>query len=255
MVASMLANLLTLKQISAEFQVIYHAPVLALGLVLLGLGVGFAVGRFEFKRRVGDLEERVKLREDQVQRLETKLSEAKAEKSEGPSSTLEGPSLSSHKLQGHLCIEFSEGDHFEEIHTFGDGSINRLLNFKISNGTPGFLTDCTALLRHTHPEAGADILRTMSEQFSLAPGQPKWIRLAEYSELRPSATNISDFITLGCYHGSGYSRGKTPRFPACSSESPLLVTVEVVARECRSVSGTFKLWIEQPSGKLRGTLV
>lgn len=159
--------------------------------------------------------------------------------------------VSPNTMADALDIQYADGEAHNRLELYKNGSARRTVLLKLRNSGNGFLSDCMVYLKKSSP-----VLREVSvillPPTRLLVGEYKFFPLATFFEKPLPSSPANNLVTICEHYGGGWAAAPvTIDAPSVSVNEPLLLTVEALASECATKEAHFRLWVEQPSRRLR----
>jgi hypothetical protein len=148
-----------------------------------------------------------------------------------------------------LDISSGVGDKYDNLQIFENGIARRTALLKLQNCGNGLLSDCRVFVRTTSPVI-ADRSIVLKPSIPLVPGQYVFFPVATFLENPGNLAAGTSLVTICEQYGGGWAP-EPITVEAPSREKPLLLSIEAIATECAPIQARYRLWVDQPSRRLR----
>lgn len=149
-----------------------------------------------------------------------------------------------------ISLEFGSDEKFEKLELFSEEGVSRRTSMlKVQNVGNGFLSDCKVVLIRTVPKI-VDRFILLVPSAPMFPGQYRYFSIAYFFEKAIEEWPHKNEVVITEYYGGGWSAGPV-KIEAPTAEKPLFLTIEATAAECNAKGLHLKIWVEQPSRRMR----
>ena len=154
-------------------------------------------------------------------------------------------------LADAIQISYEEREPYRSTSLLPDGVRRFEFSVQVTNVGNGFLTECAVWVKSISIAPNAWEARLIHPATSLRQGEYKFVRIVFFDEGRQLGKWEVDAVMLSKEYTARAIGSNRHVLPIGVDELPVVVTIEVMARECRAAQAHFRIYAEQGPRRIR----